>query len=276
MADLILNDELLKNRSRIFSEFLTTSNTPHYNYSDNVQRMLRLDQTRLVVNLDDLRSYNREFATGLLKQPNDFFPAFNDALQNLVELVRDPEKHDIAGKEYRVGFNGSFGDHHLNPRTIKASHLGTMISLDGIVTRCSLVRPKMLKSVHYCPATTLHHFRDYRDETMPSNLPPTTTVIPTTDDDGNPITTEFGLSVFKDHQRISVQEMPERAPPGQLPRSIDVIMDDDLVDHCKPGDRIQIVGVYRSVGGGGSGSFKSVKTAFSSRTLFSPSQELCY
>lgn len=82
---------------------------------------------------------------------------------------------------------------------------------------------------------------------------------PKEDADGNPIETEFGLSTYMDHQKIAIQEMPERAPAGQLPRSIEVIMDDDLVDRCKPGDRVQIVGMYRSVGnnaGQGSASFK--------------------
>jgi DNA replication licensing factor MCM3 len=253
----IAHDDQMRDRSRIFEEFLDVKDSPLYNYQDDILRMIRAEQTRLIVNIDDLRDYNRDFADGLLKQPTDYLPAFDDALLHVVERLYDADKHEIQSKGYRIGFSGSFGDHHVSPRTLQAVHLGRMISLEGIITRCSLVRPKMLKSVHYCPETRQFHQREYRDATSStSNLPPTTSVTPQTDDEGRPLQMEYGHCLFRDHQRISIQEMPERAPPGQLPRSTDIILDDDLVDKCKPGDRIQLVGVYRSVGGGAGGTFK--------------------
>jgi hypothetical protein len=48
--------------------------------------------------------------------------------------------------------------------------------------------------------------QDYRDATSATPLHPVTSfAYPTKDDQGNPLTTEFGLSVYKDHQTITVQ-----------------------------------------------------------------------
>lgn len=262
LDEAIPQDEQLRDRARLFERFLE-SDSPLYNYKDEIARMLRTEQTRLLVNIDDLRDFDRDSANGLLKQPTEYLPAFDMALTTVVEHVYNPEKHEIASKTYHVGFSGSFGDHHVSPRTLHAAYLGKMISLEGIITRCSLVRPKMLKSVHYCPETAKFHSREYRDATSSSSsLPPTTSLLPQTDEEGHALQTEYGFCHFQDHQRISIQEMPERAPAGQLPRSTDIILDDDLVDKCKPGDRIQLVGVYRSVGGGANGAFKYVRPYF--------------
>lgn len=137
-----------------------------------------------------------------------------------------------------------------------------MISLEGIVTKCSLVRPKVIKSVHYNERKTTFHFREYRDQTMSASGAASTSVYPTEDDEGNPLITEYGHCLYRDHQTISIQEMPERAPAGQLPRSVDVIMDDDMVDRVKPGDRIQLVGIYRTLGNrnasSGSATFRTL------------------
>jgi hypothetical protein len=47
----------------------------------------------------------------------------------------------------------------------------TLVQVYGIVTRCSLVRPKLVKSVHYCPNTGVTTSREYRDITALTGLP---------------------------------------------------------------------------------------------------------
>jgi DNA replication licensing factor MCM3 len=56
-------DEALDSRARPYQEFLEND---AYNYHDEIVRMLNLDQTRLIVNLDDLRAYRRELATAFV------------------------------------------------------------------------------------------------------------------------------------------------------------------------------------------------------------------
>ncbi|KAG4305372.1 hypothetical protein PORY_000928 [Pneumocystis oryctolagi] len=246
----VLPDQLFNDRVRIWQEYLDyVPNDPNVvNYHEAINRMLYLGERRLIVNIDDVRSYNRDLADGLLNEPAEYLPPFNKALHDVILTIKDITKHKVDDSPFYIGLIGSFGDQHISPRNICAQHLKKLVCVEGIVTRCSLVRPKVVKSVHYCEKTNLFHYREYRDATAIGNELPTSTVYPTQDENGNPLTTEFGYSVYRDHQTISIQEMPERAPAGQLPRSIDVVMDDDLVDRVKPGDRIQLVGLYRALG----------------------------
>jgi len=139
-----------------------------------------------------------------------------------------------------VALAGPVGAAPVSPRQLTSASLRQLVCVEGVATKVSTIKPKVVKSVHYCPETQKHRSRDYVDATDPNlglnaidsqgqELPDrkiniTTSVYPTKDDDGNPLETEFGLSTYKDHQTITLQEMPEKAPMGQLPRSVELIL----------------------------------------------------
>lgn len=224
--------------------------------------MITNNAKRLVVNVNDLRRKNPTRSQALLSSAFEEQLAFSRALKEYISTV-DPSYAKLH-EDFFVAFEGSFGSKHVTPRSLTSRYLGNLVCVEGIVTKVSLIRPKVVKSVHYCAATKKVMERRYTDLTS-FDAVPSSAVYPTKDDDGNILETEFGLSVYKDHQTLTIQEMPEKAPAGQLPRSVDVVCDDDLVDRCKPGDRVQIVGNYRCLpgkqGGYTTGTFRTILIA---------------
>ncbi|EWC43512.1 DNA replication licensing factor mcm3 [Drechslerella stenobrocha 248] len=259
-------DQRIEDRVQLFSNFLdppSSNRNADRKYTQAVREMLNKGQRRLIISLDDIRNQDSKLARGILETPFEFIEPLARAVSEVSLSMAETGKHNVdKDTEFHIGLNGNFGDHAVSPRTLGSTHLNHMICLEGIVTKCSLVRPKVKRSVHYNEQKDLFHAREYRDQTMSTSAPAGSNVYPTEDDEGNPLVTEYGYCVYKDHQTISIQEMPERAPAGQLPRSVDVIMDDDLVDRVKPGDRIQLVGVYRSLGNrnqsSGSSTFRTL------------------
>jgi DNA replication licensing factor MCM3 len=89
---------------------------------------------------------------------------------------------------YYCAYTGSFGEFSCNPRTISSFHLNHMITLEGIVTKCGLVRPKVVRSVHYNEKQNSFKFRTYQDQTMAASGVKTSNVYPQEDPEtGDPV-----------------------------------------------------------------------------------------
>uniref|UniRef100_A0A8K9UM52 DNA replication licensing factor MCM3 n=1 Tax=Oncorhynchus mykiss TaxID=8022 RepID=A0A8K9UM52_ONCMY len=261
MAADSVDDREMREAQREYLDFLDDDQDQGV-YQSKVRDMVSENKNRLIVNINDLRRRNDVRATRLMTNAFEELLAFQRALKDLVASV--DATYAKQYEEFFVGLEGSFGNKHVSPRTLTSRLLGSMVCVEGIVTKCSLVRPKVVRSVHYCPATKKTMERKYTDMTSLDAFP-SSAIYPTKDEENNPLETEFGLSVYKDHQTITVQEMPEKAPAGQLPRSVDIILDNDLVDVVKPGDRVQVIGTYRclpgKMGGYTSGTFRTIMIA---------------
>lgn len=259
-----LVDKASENRAREFTrEYLNFLDdlTEDKIYSQKVEDLIRENGTRLIVNINDLRRKLPERSNGLIKNFVEEIICFENAFKEYISKV---DTDYAKNREFHVGFEGSFGDRHVNPRRLKSEFLGNMVCCEGIVTKCSLVRPKIVKSIHYCEVTKKTLEKKYTDFTSYEAVQ-SSNVYPKEDENKNPLETEFGLCSYKDHQIFSIQELPECAPPGQLPRNVDVISDDDLADRCKPGDRVCVIGLFRVLpnkqGGASSGNFRSILIA---------------
>ncbi|KAF1780150.1 Mini-chromosome maintenance protein [Phytophthora cactorum] len=51
-------------------------------------------------------------------------------------------------------------------------------------------------------------------------------------------------TVYRNFQKITLQESPGSVPPGRVPRSKDVVLVGDLIDKARPGDEIAVTGIY--------------------------------
>jgi DNA replication licensing factor MCM3 len=76
------------------------------------------------------------YSYSIINNPNELLPAFDKALKDLVVVEAATSKEDLANTPFYVGLHGSFGDNHVNPRTLRAMYLGKLVCIEGIVTRC--------------------------------------------------------------------------------------------------------------------------------------------
>lgn len=49
-------------------------------------------------------------------------------------------------------------------------------------------------------------------------------------------------SIFTDFQKLRVQEDSKDIPPGSMPRSVEIVLRNEIVDRAKPGDKAVFVG----------------------------------
>ncbi|GLT72172.1 hypothetical protein SLA2020_441270 [Shorea laevis] len=91
-------------------------------------------------------------------------------------------------------------------RNIRQIHLNTMIRIGGVVTRRSGVFPQLQQNANQ---------------------------------------KDHSLSILsRNYQKLTLQESPGIVPAGRLPRYKEVILLNDLIDCARPGEEIEVTGIY--------------------------------
>ncbi|ULU03941.1 hypothetical protein L3Y34_017023 [Caenorhabditis briggsae] len=124
-------------------------------------------------------------------------------------------------------------------RMLRQVHLNMLIRTAGVVTIASGILPQLAVVKYDCVACgyLLGPFVQQNDEEVRP------TICPSCQGKG-PFELNVENTVYHNYQRITMQESPNKVAAGRLPRSKDVILLGDLCDSCKPGDEIEVTGVY--------------------------------
>lgn len=200
------------------------------------------------MSLDSLRLRNSKCANDIVKNPTQFLNLVREwAKGQTISGESKKASNLVKQPAIRVDFEGHLGSNFVSPRGLCSRMANQLVGVQGIITKMSISRHLMSKSVHFCEKTGASTFKEYPDEYSPEEQfdLKKNKIVPKTDVNNNPLSFEYGKSTFKNFQTLVVQELPEMSPPGQLPRSVTVIVEDDLVDRTKPGDRVQVMGIYR-------------------------------
>jgi replicative DNA helicase Mcm len=216
------NTELIDNFEQFYRRY----------YSDEIGRLAQNypnEQRSLYIDWTDLYRYDSDLADDFVSQPEQLQEYAEEALR-LYDL---PVDVSLGQAHVRVRNLGQTTD----IREIRARHVNTMVSVQGIVRKATNVRPKIREAAFECQRCG------------------TLTYIPQSGGDfqephecqgcerQGPFQINFDQSEFVDSQKLRVQESPEGLRGGETPQSIDVHIEDDITGEVTPGDHVKVTGI---------------------------------
>ncbi|XP_008319492.1 DNA replication licensing factor MCM2 [Cynoglossus semilaevis] len=222
-----------------FKNFLRThvDQNGHNVFKEKISDMCKENKESLVVNYEDLAAREHVLAYFLPESPTEMLKIFDEAAKEVV-LAMFP-KYDRIVHEIHVRISNLPLVEEI--RSLRQLHLNQLIRTSGVVSSCTGVLPQlgMIKyNCNKCNFVLGPYFQSQNQEVKPGSCPECQSQ--------GPFEINMEETVYQNYQRITIQESPGKVAAGRLPRSKDAILLADLVDSCKPGDEIELTGVYHN------------------------------
>eukprot|EP00267_Zea_mays_P042994 XP_020395039.1 probable DNA helicase MCM9 isoform X2 [Zea mays] len=226
-------------------------------YAEDIHRILLDDDPSklhfpLVISFAELTDFDPKFAGYLYLNPDKYLPYLKDAaqmaqdkvLKNLGDLKTTETKKSV---HVRIDVSGSpLEPPEVSPSIgkVRVKHMKKLIALKGTVIRSGGVKMIEFERCYMCRKCK-HSFKVYPELEAGNriNLPPS---CPSKDSRScTSVSFQFveGSTICHDYQEIKIQENVQLLGVGSIPRSIPVILMDDLVDNIKAGDDVIITGI---------------------------------
>lgn len=207
----------------------------NYKYFNRINNMMASNAQSLVVDYIDFDSFNPTLAKQITHEPDEMLEAFNEAVLSILREIHPDYEQEIRDK-IRVRMGNYTVQKGL--REINADLIDKLVSVSGMVVRSSEVKPLAKKVAYRC--TNCNTVTEAQLKGLVLKKPQKCPACSEKELEMDPET-----SIFIDFQMVRLQELPEDLPAGQLPHYVEVTVMGDLVDQCRPGDRIMLTGIIR-------------------------------
>lgn len=220
-----------------FKNFLRTyvNSKGHYVYKDRVRRMCENNQSSFTVEFPNLANKEHVLAYFLPEAPFQMLEIFNEVAKEIVLTIFP--SYERVTNEIHVRISDLPLIEEL--RTFRKLHVNQLVRTLGVVTATTGVLPQ-LSVVKYdcnkCGFILGPFVQSQNAEVQPGSCPECQSM--------GPFMINMEQTVYRNYQKVTLQESPGRIPPGRVPRSKECILLADLCDRCKPGDEVDVTGVY--------------------------------
>ncbi|BES93672.1 DNA replication licensing factor [Nesidiocoris tenuis] len=220
-----------------FRSFLrnTVNARGNYIYKEKIRKMCENNHSSFEVEFPILAGKENVLAFFLPEAPIEMLQIFDEVAKAFVLTMYT--NYERVTNEIHVRISELPLIEEL--RTFRRIHLNQLVRTNGVVTATTGVLPQ-LSLVKYdcykCKYVIGPFAQTHSNEAKPGSCPECQS--------SGPFTINMEQTVYRNYQKITLQESPGKIPAGRIPRSKDVIMLGDLCDRCKPGDEIDVTGVY--------------------------------
>ncbi|KAL2358463.1 minichromosome maintenance protein MCM [Cryomyces antarcticus] len=239
LTDWVAQLAVYKTITREFRSFLTEYVDEHGTsvYGARVRTLGEVNAESLEVSYDHLANSKATLAYFLANAPSEILNIF-DRVAMEVTLLHYPDYERIH-QEIHVRISDLPTNFTL--RQLRQAHLNCLVRVSGVVTRRSGVFPQ-LKYVKFDCTKCGITLGPYPQE---SNVEVRISFCQNCQSRG-PFTLNSEKTVYRNYQKLTLQESPGTVPAGRLPRHREVILLWDLIDSAKPGEEVEITGIYRN------------------------------
>ncbi|MFQ5761846.1 MAG: minichromosome maintenance protein MCM, partial [Candidatus Bathyarchaeia archaeon] len=217
-----------------FQEFFKSTK-----YRGLIRQMAVAEKRSLIVDYMDLSLRDADLAAEFRQKPDEYYEVASKALLERLK-VEDADYYSTV-KTSRLHVRVVNLPEKASLRNLGAQHIDKFVCFDGIVVRATPVKPMLMNAAFKCKCGQTNWVKQDR---FFIRIPGVCENPSCRRESGFDLWAE--KSEFIDSQELRLQERPEDLPPGQLPRAVEVSLQDDVVDVARPGDRVTVSGVVRA------------------------------